>query len=123
MMLGIVFGATLSGQLLSRTGGHYRIQAVIGTGLMLLGAILISTMNPETNFPRAVGYIIVLGVGLGVTFPTFTLSVQNSVPFRLMGIIHVRAPILSLDRGNARTRRTGRDDGEQVRLQPGADRL
>ena len=86
MMLGIVFGATLSGQLLSRTGGHYRIQAVIGTGLMLLGAILISTMNPETNFPRAVGYIIVLGLGLGATFPTFTLSVQNSVPFRLMGI-------------------------------------
>ena len=86
MMLGIVFGATLSGQLLSRTGGHYRIQAIIGTGLMLLGAILISTMNPETGFVRAVGYIIVLGVGLGTTFPTFTLSVQNSVPFRLMGI-------------------------------------
>ncbi len=86
MMLGIVFGATLSGQLLSRTGGHYRIQAIIGTGLMLLGAILISTMNPETSFLRAVGYIIVLGVGLGTTFPTFTLSVQNSVPFRLMGI-------------------------------------
>ncbi|MXX53164.1 MAG: MFS transporter, partial [Dehalococcoidia bacterium] len=86
MMLGIVFGATLSGQLLSRTGGHYRVQAIIGTGLMMLGAILISTMNPETNFPRAVGYIIVLGVGLGTTFPTFTLSVQNSVPFRLMGI-------------------------------------
>ena len=86
MMLGIVFGATLSGQLLSRTGGHYRVQAIIGTGLMMLGAILISTMNPETSFPRAVGYIIVLGVGLGTTFPTFTLSVQNSVPFRLMGI-------------------------------------
>ena len=86
MMLGIVFGATLSGQLLSRTGGHYRIQAIIGTGLMMLGAILISTMNPGTSFLRAVGYIIVLGVGLGTTFPTFTLSVQNSVPFRLMGI-------------------------------------
>lgn len=86
MMLGIVFGATLSGQLLSRTGGHYRVQAIIGTGLMMLGAILISTMNPETSFPRAVGYIIILGVGLGTTFPTFTLSVQNSVPFRLMGI-------------------------------------
>ena len=86
MMLGIVFGATLSGQLLSRTGGHYRIQAIIGTGLMLVGAILISTMDTGTGFIRAVGYIIVLGVGLGVTFPTFTLSVQNSVPFRLMGI-------------------------------------
>ena len=86
MMLGIVFGATISGQLLSRTGGHYRIQAVIGTGLMLVGAILISTMDSDTGFTRAVGYIIVIGVGLGATFPTFTLAVQNSVPFRLMGI-------------------------------------
>ena len=86
MMLGIVFGATLSGQLLSRTGGHYRIQAIVGTGLMLLGAILISTMNADTGFVRAVGYIVVLGLGLGATFPTFTLAVQNSVPFRLMGI-------------------------------------
>ena len=86
MMLGIVFGATVSGQLLSRAGGHYRIQAIIGTGLMLAGAILISTMDAGTSFARAVGYIVVLGIGLGVTFPTFTLAVQNSVPFRLMGI-------------------------------------
>ncbi len=86
MMLGIVFGATLSGQLLSRTGGHYRIQALIGTGVMMLGAFLISTMDMNTSFARAVGYIIVMGLGLGVTFPTFTLAVQNSVPFRLMGI-------------------------------------
>ena len=86
MMLGIVFGATLSGQLLSRTGGHYRLQAVIGTGLMVAGAFLISTMNTDTSFVRAVGYIVVLGLGLGATFPTFTLAVQNSVPFRLMGV-------------------------------------
>ncbi|MCY4653014.1 MAG: MDR family MFS transporter [Dehalococcoidia bacterium] len=86
MMLGIVFGATLSGQLLSRTGGHYRLQAVIGTALMVAGAFLISTMNPDTSFVRAVGYIVVLGLGLGATFPTFTLAVQNSVPFRLMGV-------------------------------------
>ena len=86
MMLGIVFGATLSGQLLSRTGGHYRLQAVIGTALMVAGAFLISTMNPDTSFIRAVGYIVVLGLGLGATFPTFTLAVQNSVPFRLMGV-------------------------------------
>lgn len=86
MMLGIVFGATVSGQLLSRTGGHYRVQAVIGTGLMMVGAILISTMDTGTGFVRAVGYIVVLGLGLGTTFPTFTLAVQNSVPFRLMGI-------------------------------------
>ena len=86
MMLGIVFGATMSGQLLSRTGGHYRIQAIIGTGVMVAGAFLISTMDVNTSFARAVGYIVVMGLGLGATFPTFTLAVQNSVPFRLMGI-------------------------------------
>ena len=86
MMLGIVFGATISGQLLSRTGGHYRVQAIIGTGLMLTGAALISTMDKDTSFARAVGYIVVMGLGLGVTFPTFTLAVQNSIPFRLMGV-------------------------------------
>ena len=86
MMLGIVFGATMSGQLLSRTGGHYRIQAIIGTGVMVAGAFLISTMDVNTSFARAVGYIVILGLGLGATFPTFTLAVQNSVPFRLMGI-------------------------------------
>ena len=86
MMLGIVFGATLSGQLLSRTGGHYRIQALIGTGVMTLGIFLISTMNENTTFARAVIYIVIMGLGMGTTFPTFTLAVQNSVPFRLMGI-------------------------------------
>ncbi len=86
MMLGIVFGATMSGQLLSRTGGHYRIQAIIGTGVMVAGTFLISTMDVNTSFARAVGYIVILGLGLGATFPTFTLAVQNSVPFRLMGI-------------------------------------
>ena len=86
MMLGIVFGATVSGQMLSRTGGHYRIQALIGTGVMTLGIFLISTMNENTTFARAVIYIVIMGLGMGTTFPTFTLAVQNSVPFRLMGI-------------------------------------
>lgn len=86
MMLGIVFGATVSGQLLSRTGGRYRVQAIIGTGLMVTGAALISTMDKDTSFTRAVGYIVVMGIGLGTTFPTFTLAVQNSIPFRLMGV-------------------------------------
>ncbi len=86
MMLGIVVGATLAGQLLSRTGGHYRIQGAIGLSLMTLGMFLLSTMDETTSFPRAVSYIVVMGFGMGSTFPTFTLSVQNSVPFAIMGV-------------------------------------
>ncbi len=85
MMLGIVFGATVSGQLLARTGLRYRPFGLVGVAAMALGLFLVSTMDENTSFTRAVGYIVIMGIGLGATFPTFTLSVQNSVPFRLMG--------------------------------------
>ncbi len=86
MMLGIVVGATISGQTLARAGGHYRVQAIAGTVIMATGMFLVSTMTIHTSFLRAVGYIVIMGVGLGITFPTFILAVQNTVPFRLMGV-------------------------------------
>jgi EmrB/QacA subfamily drug resistance transporter len=86
MMLGVVFGAAISGQILSRTGGHYRAQALVGTAILTAGMYLISTMNEDTSFVRAVFNIVVMGFGMGTTFPTYTLAVQNSVPFRVIGV-------------------------------------
>ena len=86
MMLGIVFGAAISGQILSRTGGHYRAQALVGTAILTTGMFLISQMNEDTSFVRAVFNIVIMGFGMGTTFPTFTLAVQNSVPFRIIGV-------------------------------------
>ena len=85
MMLGIVVGATVSGQLLARTGLRYRVFGVAGLAMMSVGMFLVSTMDENTTFVQAVGYIVVMGVGLGSTFPTFMLAVQNSIPFRMMG--------------------------------------
>ncbi len=86
MMLGMVFGAAASGQALSRLGGRYRVQGLLGIGLMAAGLYLISTMTPETTFRVAVLYIVIMGVGMGITFPVFTLAVQNSVPHRFLGV-------------------------------------
>ena len=85
MMLGIVVGATVSGQLLARTGLRYRLFGLIGTAAMAAGLFLVSTLNETSSFARAVAYIVAMGVGLGITFPTFMLAVQNTIPFRLMG--------------------------------------
>ena len=85
MMLGIVVGATVSGQMLARTGLRYRPFGLGGIAAMALGLFLVSTMDENTSFARAVAYIVIMGMGLGSTFPTFTLAVQNSIPFRLMG--------------------------------------
>jgi EmrB/QacA subfamily drug resistance transporter len=86
MSLGVVAGATLSGQALSRLGGHYRIQGLLGLGVMAAGAGLLTTLTGDTTQGAAVAYAVVLGVGLGTTFPTFTIAVQNTVPFKYMGV-------------------------------------
>lgn len=86
MMLGTVFGAAISGQLLSRLGGHYRILGLVGVGLMGVGTFLVSRMDVQTSYVNAVANIVLLGFGLGMTFPVFTIAVQNAVPYKLMGV-------------------------------------
>ena len=80
MMLGVVAGASISGQVLSRTGGHFRIQGLLGIGVMALGVFLFSNLGSDSAYGMAVTFIIILGFGLGSTFPTLTLAVQNFTP-------------------------------------------
>ncbi len=86
MMLGVVAGALVSGQVLSRAGGHYRLQGMFGLAAIALGMGLLSTMTVETSYARAVFYIILTGIGLGITMPLYTIAVQNAVPYAVMGV-------------------------------------
>ena len=54
MMLGMVFGSFVSGQILSRAGGHYRIQGAVGIVVMAIGMFLLSRMTLETSYFRAI---------------------------------------------------------------------
>ena len=86
MMLGVVAGSIVSGQVLSRTGGHYRLQGVVGLAIMALGCGLISIMTVETSYATAVVYIIIAGIGAGIIMPLYTIAVQNAVPYAVMGV-------------------------------------
>ncbi|MCY4529564.1 MAG: MFS transporter, partial [Chloroflexi bacterium] len=46
-----------------------------------------SRMTADTSFAEAVASIVVMGLGLGITFPSFTISVQNAVPHNLLGVV------------------------------------
>ena len=87
MMLSMVVAATLAGQTLSRFGGHYRIQGLVGIAIMGGGMALMSRMTADTSFAQAVASIVIMGLGLGITFPSFTISVQNAVPHNLLGVV------------------------------------
>lgn len=86
MMLGNVVGSFISGQLLSRAGGHYKWQGLIGIGIMGIGLFLLSRMTTETGYASAVVNIVITGFGLGITLPIYTIAVQNAVPYKVLGV-------------------------------------
>jgi len=86
MMLGIVVGSTVSGQVLSRTGGHYRIQGMVGLGLMAVGTYFLAQLTAQTSYGAAVAYIVLSGFGLGITMPIYVIAIQNAVPYKVLGV-------------------------------------
>ena len=85
MVLGVVGGAATSGQALARLGGHYRLQGLLGLTIMAIGLFLLSRMSPETSYGQAIANIVLMGIGIGITLPLYTLAVQNTVPYRVLG--------------------------------------
>lgn len=85
MMLAMTVGSVLCGQIVSRTG-LYRNVCLVGIVIMTAGMFLLSTMGPETKPEMAVGYTLLMGSGLGLLMPVYTLVVQNVAPAQMMGV-------------------------------------
>ena len=85
MLPGIVGGSILFGQLLSRTGGRYRLQTLVTTMLTAVGMYLISTMSGTTGVVRIESYLVLAGIGIGGTLTVLSAAIQNAVPFSLVG--------------------------------------
>ena len=86
MMLGAVVSSTLAGQILSRWS-RYRYLALAGMGVMSAGVVLLATMNTDTTSAEMARNMVIVGTGLGITFPLFTIVVQNAFPYGLMGLV------------------------------------
>lgn len=84
MMLTLVVGSIASGQLVARLG-RYKIISSAGLAIMAGGMFLLAGMGSDTTEWIAIRNMIVVGVGLGVTMPIYTLIVQNAVPVRQLG--------------------------------------
>jgi EmrB/QacA subfamily drug resistance transporter len=85
LMLGMMVAAIATGQATSRTG-RYKIFPVIGTALMFVTMLLFHfEVQWNTPLPKTMVFMAMMGVGLGCTMQTLTLSVQNAVPPQDMG--------------------------------------
>ena len=81
--LGIVFSATLAGQIVNRVG--YRPQIVLGSLVFISATILLATMGPEVPYSRVAIFTVMCGLGVGPAMPLFTLAIQNAADVRFIG--------------------------------------
>ncbi len=84
LMGGLLVTSVLSGQLISRTG-RYRAFPIVGTAVMTVGLLLLSRLEVSTSSLAADGYLLVLGLGLGLVMQVLVLAVQNSVDYSILG--------------------------------------
>ena len=84
LSLGTVFGAILSGQIVSRLG-HYRPLMLLGIVILLVGLWLLSTMSTDVPYWQVTLYMVICGLGVGPGLPLYTLAIQNAVDVRKVG--------------------------------------
>lgn len=84
LSLGVVTGSIVSGQMVARFG-HYKRWMLIGGAIAFCGIILLSQMSTETTYFEVLIYVGICGIGLGPSFPLYTLAIQNAVDVRMIG--------------------------------------
>ena len=84
-MLGIVSTSIYSGKAITKHG-HYKRFPIIGTVVMTIGIVLMSTLSTTTPFWQLSIYAILVGAGLGLSMQTIVIALQNSVDFKDMGV-------------------------------------
>ena len=84
MMAALLVSSVISGQLVSKTG-RYKWLPIIGTLLVSVSLVLLSTMTPSLPVWALCSYLAVMGVGLGMSMQILILIVQNSFPISQVG--------------------------------------
>ena len=85
LVLGLVAGNVLSGQLVSRIGRYKGIMVASLVLLMVAFLIMGVTLQPDASQASVTWKMILIGLGLGPSIPLYTLAIQNAADPRLTG--------------------------------------
>ncbi len=85
MMFGLIGASTLTGFLMRRIK-YYRFLGTIGVAVMILGMWLLSQVVPGTPQWRVVANLVIVGLGIGTTFPLYLTAVQTALPRKYLGV-------------------------------------
>jgi EmrB/QacA subfamily drug resistance transporter len=117
LLIGMVISNVSAGMLIAHIG-RYKAFAIVGFGLAVVGFGLLAWMGPEAPYALLGGTLGLLGVAIGMIFPTLTLSYQSAVEFRELGVATSLNQILPFDRQHARQRGVRQHPGAALRRRP-----
>ena len=81
---GVILTASVSGQIVSRTG-RYRMLVFVALATMAGGLAMLTQLRVDTPLPLLWTWMFVTGLGVGPMFAVFPLIVQNNVPVTQLG--------------------------------------
>ena len=85
MMLAVVATSTVAGALMARMP-RYRFLGTAAVATMIVGLVLLAQVGVHTSSLEVTRDIIIIGAGLGVTFPLTIAVVQAGLPHQLLGV-------------------------------------
>ena len=84
MVTGLMAASITSGRIISHRG-RYRVFPIAGSFVMAIGLLLLSRLDVETPRWETAAYMLILGLGVGMTMQTLVLAVQNVVEHEDLG--------------------------------------
>jgi len=83
MLLGWVAASMIGSHLLLKI--NYRTLAVAGAIALALGAFLLALAGAHANSIALMGFLTIMGIGMGLAVSSFLIAVQSAVGRRLLG--------------------------------------
>ncbi|GAA1767358.1 DHA2 family efflux MFS transporter permease subunit [Agromyces humatus] len=85
MMAGVLISSTIVGGLISRRG-KWKAYVIIGAVLAVVGTLLLSRLEYDTDFTYVGFSMFVLGAGIGMVMQNLVLVVQNTSEVKNLGV-------------------------------------
>ncbi|TMC36107.1 MAG: MFS transporter, partial [Chloroflexi bacterium] len=85
MMFGLIGASTITGFVMRRVR-YYRFLGTLGVAVVMFGMWMLSQISPSIPEWRVVLSLIVVGTGIGMTFPLYLTAVQTALPREYLGV-------------------------------------
>ena len=86
MMFGLIGASIVSGQLMVRIR-QYKWLGTFGAAVMAVGVYMLSLVTIHSTQFEVTSALVIVGAGLGLTFPLYLNAVQSAVDKRFLGVV------------------------------------